>query len=256
MAGSAIERARSGLLALAGLAPSPVLEARLERAAGLLPHLPRQPRLEDANWAALLDAATVQETQLFRTPAQLALLEQRMAPLLQAAHAAERPLRLLSAGCATGEEAFSLAALGLHLTQAQAPGAGVEVVGVDVSRPALRSAEAGIIGQRMGAPMASVPAHVRPWLEDAAGQPRLHPSLRPILRFERASLLELPDALGCFDVILCRNVLIYMNNECRQRVLAGLAARLRLGGMLALGATDSAPGGAFRPAGQSVYDHG
>lgn len=256
LAGDALHHAQAGLRALAGLAPSPVLESRLERAAALLPRLPRQPLLEDANWAALLDAVTVQETQLFRSPAQLELIERRLPPLLLRARAEGRPLRMLSAGCATGEEAFTLAAIGLHQARAHAPGAAVEVVGVDVSRPALRSAAEGIIGLRMGAPLASVPEHYRPWLEGEGGKPLLHPSLRAALRFERASLLELPASLGEFDVILCRNVLIYMDDMARRQVLAGLAARLRPGGILALGVTDSAPGGAFRPAGHAVFDHG
>jgi chemotaxis protein methyltransferase CheR len=251
-----LQHAKLGLRALAGLAPSPVLESRLERAAALLASLPGQPQLEDANWAALLDAVTVQETQLFRSPAQLELIEQRLPPLLLRARAEGRPLRLLSAGCATGEEAFTLAAIGLHQRQAHAPGTLVEVVGVDVSRPALRSAAEGVIGLRLGAPLASVPAHHRHWLEGAGGEPLLHPSLRAILRFERASLLELPASLGDFDVILCRNVLIYMDDVARRQVLAGLVERLRPGGMLALGVTDSAPGGGFRPVGHAVFEHG
>lgn len=84
----------------------------------------------------------------------------------------------------------------------------------------------------------------------------MHPSLRAIVRFERASLLELPVSLGDFDVILCRNVLIYMDKIARGQVVTGLTERLRPGGMLALGVTDSAPGGAFRPAGLAVFDHG
>jgi chemotaxis protein methyltransferase CheR len=84
----------------------------------------------------------------------------------------------------------------------------------------------------------------------------LHPSLSAILRFERASLLELPASLGEFDVILCRNVLIYMDALARRQVLVGLVGRLRPGGMLALGITDSAPGGGFRPVGQAVFAHG
>ena len=256
LAGNALHHAQAGLRALAGLAPSPVLQSRLERASAILARLPRQPRLEDANWAALLDAVTVQETLLFRSPAQLELIERRLPPLLLQARAEGRPLRLLSAGCATGEEAFTLAAICLHQAQTHAPGADVEVVGVDISRPALRSAAEGVISLRLGAPLAGVPAQYRPWLEGEGGKPILHSSLRAILRFERASLLELPASLGEFDVILCRNVLIYMDDLARRQVIAGLAVRLRPGGVLALGVTDSAPGGSFRPAGHAVCDHG
>ncbi len=255
MTTAGLEHARQGLLALAGLAPSPVLDARLNRAAHLLPHLAGHPRLEEPSWAALLDAATVQETQLFRSPAQLARIETRLVPLSHAARAAERPLRLLSAGCATGEEAFSLAALGLH-TAEHAPGLALEVVGLDICRPALQSAEAGIVSQHLGEPLKHVPEHHRPWLVSADGQPRLHPALRKILEFRRANLLDLPDDLGEFDVILCRNVLIYMDMPARQRVLEGLGARLRPGGMLGLGATDAGPGAPFHPLGLAVFEHG
>jgi chemotaxis protein methyltransferase CheR len=126
LAGHALQHAQAGLRTLAGLAPSPVLESRLERAAALLAKLPAQPLLGDANWAALLDAVTVQETQLFRSPAQLELIERRLPPLLLRARAEGRALRLLSAGCATGEEAFTLAAIGLHQARAHAPGAAAD----------------------------------------------------------------------------------------------------------------------------------
>lgn len=244
--------AREGLRGLAGLAASPVLDARLRRAAHLWP-VYAAPALEEPGWAALLDAATVQETQLFRAPAQLAALEAALPPLAGAARAADRPLRLLSAGCATGEEAFSLAAIGLGLAL---PGLALEVLGLDISRPALQSAEAGFIGAHLGEPLALVPPRHRAWLVDERGQPRLHPALRPRLRFARVNLLDLPADLGSFDAILCRNVLIYMAAEARAAVLDGLLRHLRPSGLLGLGATDAAPGAPLRPLGQALYRHG
>ncbi len=249
---AAIGAAREGLRGLAGLVASPVLEARLRRAAHLLP-LDAAPGLEEPGWAALLDAATVQETQLFRTPAQLAALEAALPPLAHAARAAGRPLRLLSAGCATGEEAFSLAAIALGLP---VPGVAVEVVGLDISRPALRSAGQGLIGPHLGEPLALVPARHRPWLVGDNGRPRLHPALRRLLRFARVNLLELPEALGLFDAILCRNVLIYMASEARHAILDGLERHLAPQGLLGLGVTDAAPGAPLHPIGQALFQHG
>ena len=254
MSAAGLELARLGLRALAGLAPSPVLDARLTRAAHLLPELAPVPGLDSSGWAALLDAATVQETQLFRGPAQLALIEARLPALLAGIQG--RPLRLLSAGCATGEEAFSLAAIGVRAAAEHAPGLEVEVLGVDICRPALASAEAGIISPHLGEPLRLVPAGHLPWLADARGQPRLHSRLRRTLRFQRANLLDLPDDLGWFDVILCRNVLIYMDMPARRQVLEGLGARLHPGGMLGLGATDAGPGAPFSAAGHAVFAHG
>lgn len=250
-AGGDLEAARQGLRGLAGLAGSPVLDARLRRAAHLWP-LKAAPGLDEPGWAALLDATTVQETQLFRAPAQLAALDAGLPPLAGAARAAERPLRLLSAGCATGEEAFSLAAIGLGLAL---PGLAVEVVGLDICRPALAAAEAGLIGAHLGAPLALVPARHLPWLAGADGAPRLHPALRRLLRFQRCNLLELSHGLGLFDAILCRNVLIYMETDARRVVLDGLLKLLRPHGLLGLGATDAAPGPPLTPIGQALYRH-
>lgn len=232
-----------------------MLEARLDRAAPLLRHLARHPSLEDSGWAALLDASTVQETSLFRAPEQLAALEAALPPLVLAARAAGRPLALLSAGCATGEEAFTLAAIAQHAAQAHAPGAEVRVLGLDICRTALEGAEAGEIGPHLGRPLAGVPAHYLPWFQGAEGAPRLHPSLRACLGFRRASLTALPEDLGCFDVVLCRNVLIYMTESAKQAVLSGLARHMRPGALLGLGPTDTA-GAPFLPFAPGLYRHG
>lgn len=227
-----------------------MLDARLRRAAHLLP-LTTVPALEEPGWAALLDAATVQETQLFRAPAQLAALEAALPPLAKAARAAGRPLRLLSAGCATGEEAYSLAAIGIGLP---VPGVVLEVVGLDISRPALQQAEAGQIGAHLGEPLALVPERHRNMLSEN-GRPRLHPALHSRLRFERINLLELPDTLGLFDAVLCRNVLIYMAEDARRLIVDGLRRHLRPAGLLGLGATDAAPGPPFRALGHALFLH-
>lgn len=241
----------AALESLAGLAPSSVLTARLRRAADLLDACdPAAADVADPAWAALLDAVTVQETRLYRHPSQA----DRAAALLPAgllrAREAGRGFRMLSAGCATGEEAFTLAAQALQ-AQASGPGAGVEVLGLDLCRPALESAAAGVIAPGLGDPLGLVPAELRPWLADAEGSPRLHPTLRRSLAFRRANLL---DGLGAtdFDVIFCRNVLIYLTDAARERVVLALIAALRPGGLLALGPSDRPPSG-LRPMGESIW---
>ncbi len=233
-----------------------MLDARLARAAHLLPALTAPPALDDPAWAALLDAATVQETQLFRAPRQLQRLAEALPDQLAVARAEGRALRILSAGCATGEEAFTLAAIAQQAALDAAPGTALEVLGVDVCRPALDAAAAGHIGPHLGAPLSSVPARYLPWLEGADGAPAPHAALRRIARFRRASLLALPDDLGVFDVVLCRNVLIYMTDAARAQVRAALARHLRPGGVLGFGPTDDAPGAGFARLGEGLYIHG
>ncbi|MBO1073299.1 CheR family methyltransferase [Roseomonas marmotae] len=221
---------------LLGLAPSAVLRGRLARSAALLPALRhRPPAIDDPAWARLIDAVTVPETRLFRHPALLESLAETVLPVL-GAQAASRPLQLVSAGCATGEEAYSLGMLTL--------GAGLpaRVLGLDIARPGLAAAEAPCWPPGPPDPARDVPPRYRPLLERSGGALRPCPALRQALRFRRANLLD-PLPLRDADLILCRNVLIYMLPEARTAVVAGLVAALRPGGALVLGATDSPPPG-------------
>lgn len=221
---------------IAGLAPSPVLAGRIAAASGLLPACAEAPEHHDhPAWAALLDAVTVQETRLFRIPAQCAALGAMLPRLAARARAEGRALRLLSAGCASGEEAFTLAAI----ARATAPDWPVEVLGLDLCRPALARAQSGRLEPGLGDPLALVPPPLLP--DFAEGQPA--PALRARARFRRANLhLDLGTA-GEFDVVFCRNVLIYLTEEAREGLLARLRAALAPGGVLGLGPTDRHPPG-------------
>jgi chemotaxis protein methyltransferase CheR len=227
---------------LAGLATSAVLLARLRRAAALAAAVPLdRPDIDQPAWAALLDAVTVQETRLFRSPAQLAELREAVLPERFAAAAAEgRPLRLLSAGCATGEEAWSLAALALD---AAGPGRGrpataaIEVTGIDICRAALAAARAATY-RGPPDPLRSVPPGFHRWFEATAGQVVPAAPLRAVTGFRRANLLRLVEREAQYDVILWRNVGIYFTPAARQTTLEGLVRVLRPGGALLLGPTD------------------
>jgi chemotaxis protein methyltransferase CheR len=232
-----MEAALRGLAQLAGLAPNEVLLNRIRRAgriasdAALVP-----PALADPAWAALLDAVTVQETRMFRAAGQVAAFRDAVLPQLVAG-AGGRPLTLVSAGCATGEEAWTLAVLGARA------GCAWRVVGLDLCRPALALAEAA--RYRLGPPDAlrEVPAEDRAMLEIGAECFEPARPLRPHVAFRRANLLEPGLKPRAADAIFCRNVLIYLTEEARGRVVRALAAALRPGGALLLGPTDSPPRG-------------
>ncbi|WP_203074929.1 CheR family methyltransferase [Falsiroseomonas ponticola] len=231
--GAVMER----LEALAGFAASDVLMNRLVRAAALVARVPMdRPGLDHPDWAALLDAVTVQETRMFRASAQLDQFRQIVLPEL-ARGAEGRSLAFVSAGCATGEEAWTLAILGAR------SGHPWRVLGIDVCRPALEAAEAG--RYRLGPPDAlrEVRAEDRLLLDIAEGWFEPVAALRPGVRFRRENLLRCGLPEGSADAILCRNVLIYMTAEGRLAVLRQLAAALRPGGALLLGPTDSPPPG-------------
>jgi chemotaxis protein methyltransferase CheR len=230
----------AGLEGLLGLAASDVLRRRVVQAAALLPALGATPAIDEPGWAALIDAVTVQETRLFRHPAMLEALAAQVLPRLP------NPARLLSAGCATGEEAYTLAMM------AADAGVSAEVLGLDISRPALARAAEGHWPPGPPDPLRDVPPRFRPMLVGGGSGWQAPPALRGRVGFRRANLLAGPDWPA--DLILCRNVLIYLSPAARGRVVAGLAAALRPGGALVLGTTDSLPPGVdLQPWGQGLH---
>lgn len=203
----------------------------------------------------IIESLTTHETFFFRDPTQLNLLRTAMLPrLIEAARVSgRRRLRLWSAGCATGEEAYSLAVialLALHdagegiMTQGRVrplPGWTVEVLGTDISGRALDVAIAGVYGMGALSSFRDVPPELLtyfPLTADGASR-RVHDELRDFVRFARFNLLDpqLPTA-EC-DVVACRNVLIYLTGEVVRRAQDGLHRALRPGGCLLLGPTDS-----------------
>jgi chemotaxis protein methyltransferase CheR len=243
-----VDAAAVGLAALVGLAPSEVLRRRIARCTGLLPALRLdRPDIDDPAWAAVVDAVTVQETRLFRHPALLAVVEAAVLPALRAAAERDgrRPLRLVSAGCATGEEAYTLAMLALGPPGGRPrTAAAAEVLGLDVSRPALASAEAAAYPLAAPDPARDVPARHRALLEERGGALRPVAPVRAAVRFARANLLApLAAAPAEADLVMCRNVLIYLEREARAAVVARLVGALRPGGALVLGPTDAPPAG-------------
>ncbi len=232
-----LEAALRGLDRLAGLAPNEVLLNRIRRAGEVSARAARsRPDLDDPDWAALLDAVTVQETRMFRAAAQVAAFRDTALPALLRG-AGGGALTFVSAGCATGEEAWTLALLGA------AAGCAWRVIGLDLSRPAL--ATAAQARYRLGPPDAlrEVPEADRMRLRIGAEWFEPSAALRPGVAFRRANLLDpcLEDRSA--DAIFCRNVLIYLTEPARERVLRSLVAALRPGGALLLGPTDSPPPG-------------
>ena len=176
---------------------------------------------------ALREAVVVGETYFFRQPEHFALLEQHVR--------GRTAVRAWSAGCATGEEAYSMAASALACLGDDAD---VEVLGTDPLPQHVAAATAGVYGrwsQRRWTPMLH-PVFARDDGERAVVAERL----RRVTRFERHDVFDPPP--GRFDVIFCRNVVLYFSEEGQQRACERLAEALAPGGLLVLGTLDvSAP---------------
>lgn len=188
-------------------------------------------------WQQVIEHVTVHETYLFRHPEQFELLGQRLTA--QRLASGQHTLRAWSAGCSTGEEAYSIASTLFH----HAPGTEISVLGTDVSVSALTVAEQGKYGSH--SVRQPIPASLTCDFPAAAGggvevapHLRLLVQWRPINLTESDHLPALAGISGGFDFIFCRNVLVYFTKEHSHRVLLALRDRLLPGGYLFLTALD------------------
>jgi chemotaxis protein methyltransferase CheR len=194
-------------------------------------------------WGLFADAMTSEETHLFSGSRQL----DELVALLPELGRKDRPLRVLSAGCASGEEAFGIGAL--LASNAHLLPDGFQVIGVDVSTPRLAAACAGRLGS---APARRVDAGVERWFARDGDALAVRDELRRAVNFHVGNLAA-PGGLGLgrFDVIFCRNVLVDAHDTGWPRIVASLAASLERDGYLFIGETETlAPRPApFRPRG-------
>jgi chemotaxis protein methyltransferase CheR len=205
------------------------LGAGLERAAAALGVDPveaaRRVVARDAvALTALVEHAAVLESAFWRHPEQLAAVA-------RAVTARPGPARIWSAGCATGEEPYSVA---IALLEAGRRAGTDAILATDVSARALESARAAVYGERA---LRRVPFDVAArWLEPGTGGRRVAPEARALVTFDRHNLVRDAVPAGApFDVVLCRNVLIYFAPETAAAVLYRLVGALAPGGILVLG---------------------
>jgi chemotaxis protein methyltransferase CheR len=205
----------------------------------------RARREEPLIWA-LVEAMTSSETCFFRDRTPFALFRDEILPTLTRMRGPE-PIRIWSAGCSTGQEAYSLAMIAEAGMGLEA-GAKVEIYGADISERCLEKAQSGLYNQfevQRGLPIRMLVDHFDK-VEDSW---RLSPRIRGRVRWRRINLIGDLSGVGQFDVIFCRNVLSMMDEAIRPRVLEGLAAALPADGFLVLG-KDETPLGltdAYRP---------
>ncbi len=198
--------------------------------AAYIDHLRQQPsELETA-----LEILMPHETYFFREPGQLRSFEMELLPCLQKQNEQSRTLRVWSAGCSTGEEPYTLAMiLGGHPSLA---GWTIDILGTDFSRKALdgaRQAEYGATALRAASPLQEAQFF------DRTSQGLLQPKerYRALVRFAQLNLLDaaMTGQLPNFDVIFCRNVLMYFEEANRRRVAELCFDHLEPGGYLLLG---------------------
>jgi chemotaxis protein methyltransferase CheR len=188
--------------------------------------------------AEALDALAGSDTWFFRDVAPFELLRTQIIPDLIRARAAERRLILWSAGCATGQEAYSLAMLlKEHFPVLQDWRVGI--LATDFSPSMLATAEAGLFSREQvnrGLPVAMLAKY----FSQEGAQWRLAPEVRERVRFRTLRLDQPWEGLPAFDVVLMRNVAVYFDAATRAAVLQRMAAQLAPGGSLLLGSAEMA----------------
>ncbi len=171
--------------------------------------------------AVLIEHAVVGETYFYRHPEQLAAL-------LRALRERPGPIRIWTAGCATGEEPYSLA---MALLDAGRGGRGDRILATDLSERSLRIARAGSYSAWS---LRRMPDHVRSGHLEGEGQWRVSADARALVDFQRHNLVADPPPAGPFDAVVCRNVLIYFDPTTAAEILYRLVGAVAPGGYLLL----------------------
>lgn len=187
----------------------------------------------------LINAFTVNETYFYREEHQLACLSRSLLPDLITSRRPGDKIRIWSAPCSTGEEAYSIA-IWLLENWRMVDAYNVEIVGSDIDTRALQAAHEALYGERALSRLS--PEIVESYFEPPRRHRRkLINDLRESVTFTRANLVDGPSLAeqGRFDVIFCRNVLIYFDEASRLLAANNLYDRLNPGGYLCLGHTES-----------------
>lgn len=209
----------------------------------------------------VVEAMMTHETFFFRDLRAFDLLRERIFPELAAARRGERRLRIWCAACSTGQEPYSIAML-LDETPVAA-GWSVRILATDLSEPMIERAKEGLYTQfevQRGLPVRLLIKH---FTQTPEGW-RIEPRLREKVEFRTFNLMRDPSAFGGFDLILCRNVMIYFDAGARAGLFARLRRRIAVDGALMLGgaetvigvtshfAIDRAAPGIYRPAAEAA----
>jgi chemotaxis protein methyltransferase CheR len=206
--------------------------------------------LDGLKWQeAVIEAITTRETSFFRDRHPFEAIKNKILPELLSSipqnisSLFDPPkFRFLSCGAATGQEPYSLAiSISEFLASRRPPGIeerNFSILATDISNGAIAFASAAKYGRRdidRGLSQNQLPQY----FEQEGGAWTVKPSLRQLVEFRRANLLQPITHLGAFHLILCRNVLIYFDLAARQRICAQFHEMLPSGGWLLLGSAES-----------------
>ena len=209
--------------------------------------------------AELISALTTNVTAFFREAHHFVFLAERIIPELLARNAATRRIRIWSAGCSTGEEPYSIAIAVLEALPA-GQSWDVKVLATDLDQQVIAVGREGVYRRDRLDPIPL--ERRRRWFHgpggNSADQIQVVEELRDLVRFAPLNLMGPWPMKGPFDVIFCRNVIIYFDKERRERLIGRFAELTAPAGHLVIGHSESLYGltERFRPIGKTIYRKG
>jgi two-component system CheB/CheR fusion protein len=222
---------------------SPTIRRRLQRRLALhkidgMKSYVQMLKTQDDEATALYNDLLIQVTSFFREPKALEALGETVLPKLIAERGAEdTPLRFWVPGCATGEEAYSLAIEVLDFLLTQKGNIPIQIFATDVSESAIERARAGVYPDTIEEEVS--PERLRRYFVRTDGRFRVSKQIRDICVFARQDLTRDPP-FSRLDLIVCRNVMIYLSQSMQKRLLTVFHYALKNGGYLLLGNSETA----------------
>lgn len=212
---------------------------------------------DDAERHRAICALTTNHTAFYREGHHFMHFDGRVRERLVARALRGDPVRIWSSACSTGEEAWSIAVtlLGADRVEGRAIArSDVAILATDLADHALEAARAG---RYASSALEAVPAPLRQlWFSESGGQAQIGPEAQALVRFRSLNLLGPWPMSRQFDVIFCRNVMIYFDQPTKERLLERFADQLAPGGFLYIGHSERVTGPAqrrFEPVGNTIY---
>lgn len=210
--------------------------AGVDELAGALFHTTDEKLLVDVT-----DAMTTNESFFFRDSVPFDNFRNITLPYMIESRAATRRLRIWCAACSSGQEPYSLSMI-LHEHKAMLEGWNIDIMATDISRGMIERAKEGVFSEfevKRGLPH----DYRRRFFDEKEGQRwAVKDFLRPPITFQIFNLMEDPKPLGRFDIVFCRNVLIYFEPETKAQVLTRIRSVMPDDGFLTLGAAETVVG--------------
>lgn len=197
-------------------------------------------KMDEAVIKDVVEAMTTNESFFFRDTKPFDQFKALVLPAMLKARTGSKTIRIWSAACSSGQEAYSLAMI-LSEMAAQLNGWRIEIVGTDLSTEILGRAKEGMYSQfevQRGLPITMLVKY----FSQVGDRWQINAKIRGMVQYREFNLLHDPVALGRFDVVFCRNVLIYFDQQTKGRVLNSVARLMPEDGFLFLGGAETVLG--------------